>query len=93
MTLGMRVTDVDDAFALEIRRGIAEFHREIPEDADVLLSMTKNDVDRVLTGQTSFAASARDGSIQIQRGDADDVDRFFAYFETPDVNAIRLLAR
>jgi alkyl sulfatase BDS1-like metallo-beta-lactamase superfamily hydrolase len=93
MTLGMHITDVDGSYALEIRRGIAEFHREVPQKADVILSMEKSDVDRVLTGQTTFAAAAKDGSIALKRGNAADVARFFDYFEAPDVNAIRLLAR
>ena len=89
----MHITDVDGSYALEIRRGIAEFHREVPQKADVILSMEKSDVDRVLTGQTTFAAAVKDGSIALKRGNVADVARFFNYFETPDVNSIRLIAR
>ena len=93
MTLGMHITDLDSSFALEIRRGIAEFHREVPKGADVVLRLKQSDVSRALTRQTSFAAAAKDGSIEVQRGTVADVARFFDYFETPDVNAIRLVAR
>jgi len=93
MTLGMQISDTGEAYALEIRRGIAEFHREIPAGADVVLSLTKGDVDRVLTGQTTFPAAAKEGSITLARGTPKDVDRFFGYFEAPDINKIRLIAR
>ncbi len=48
---------------------------------------------RVLARQTTFAASAKDGTIRVKQGSAADVARFFDYFETPDPNAIRLIAR
>lgn len=93
MTLGMRLTDLGEAYALEIRRGIAEFHREVPADSDVIMQLTEDDVKRVLTLQTTFGAAAKDGSIQVEKGSAADVERFFGYFETPDASAIRLVAR
>jgi alkyl sulfatase BDS1-like metallo-beta-lactamase superfamily hydrolase len=93
MTLGIRITDLDEAYALEIRRGICEFHEKVPKGADVVIELTKADVIRVLTRQTTFAASAKDGTIEVKEGSAADVARFFDYFETPDPNAIRLIAR
>ena len=50
----MQLTDTGESYALDIRRGIAEFHRDATEGADVVLSVTKSDVDGVLTGQTTF---------------------------------------
>jgi alkyl sulfatase BDS1-like metallo-beta-lactamase superfamily hydrolase len=92
-TLGMRLTDSGQSYALEIRRGVVEFHEEVPEDAAVVIELTRAEVIGVLTRQTTFAAGARDGTIDVKKGSADDVARFFDYFETPDPNAIRLIAR
>ena len=93
MTLGFEITNLDEAYALEIRRGIVESHIGVPDDADLVLALTADDVINVLTGQTTFEAAVREGIIELKTGDVDDLERFMGYFETPDPSAIRLIAR
>ncbi len=93
MTLGFEITDLNEAYALEIRRGIVESHIGVPDDADLVLVLTKDDVTNVMTGQTTFEAAVREGSIELRTGDVDDLGRFMGYFETPNPSAIRLIAR
>lgn len=93
MTVGFEITDLKETHAIEIRRGIAQFHGKIPAHTDVVIELTKKDVIDVLTGQTTFAAAAKSGAIKVRQGKIDDVARFFGFFETANPNAIRLVAR
>jgi len=51
MTCGFRSPDVDESYALEIRRGIAQFHEYIPKDADVVLEMDRSVLIKILLGE------------------------------------------
>ncbi len=51
MTLGVRLPDVKEGLGLEIRRGVAQFHDSLPEDADVVLEMNRSVLERILLGQ------------------------------------------
>jgi alkyl sulfatase BDS1-like metallo-beta-lactamase superfamily hydrolase len=93
MTLGFEITDLGEAYALEIRRGIVEFHTRIPESADVVLRIDKATVIDVLTGQTTFVAAVEEGPAALERGSSADLARFLGYFEAPNPGAIRLIAR
>jgi len=51
MTFGIRLPDVNEGFGLEIRRGIAQFHDSLPENADVVLEMNRSVLEKILLGQ------------------------------------------
>jgi len=51
MTFGIRLPDIDESYALEIRRGVAQFHESIPEDADVVLEMNRSVLEKILLGE------------------------------------------
>ncbi len=93
MTLGFEIADLDQAYALEIRRGIVQFYSEVPKGANVVLRLNKDTVTKVLTGQTTFSAAVKDGAASLRRGNAADLARFLGYFEAPNPSAIRLVAR
>jgi hypothetical protein len=51
MTFGIRLPDVKEGFGLEIRRGVAQFHGSLPENADVVLEMNRSVLENILLGQ------------------------------------------
>jgi len=113
MTLGIRLPDVNEGYGLEIRRGVVQFHEELPKNTDVTLVADRAFLNRMLlgdvhmTGEMSNAiaegapaggvvmmAAIESGDIRIEGGTADDVKRFFSYFDPPvDVGAIGLTVR
>ena len=48
MTMGFRLPDVDEGFGLEIRRGVAQFHNSLPENADVVLEIDRSTLESLL---------------------------------------------
>ncbi len=113
MTLGISLPDVNEGYGLEIRRGVVQFHEELPKNTDVTLVADRAFLNRMLlgdvhmTGEMSNAiaegapaggvvmmAAIESGDIRIEGGTADDVKRFFSYFDPPvDVGAIGLTVR
>jgi len=51
MTFGIQLPDVDESFGLEIRRGVAQFHESIPENADIVLEMNRSVLEKLLLGE------------------------------------------
>ncbi len=51
MTFGFRLPDVNEGFGLEIRRGIAQFHDSLPDNADVVLEMNRSVLEKIILGQ------------------------------------------
>jgi len=50
MTLGVRLPDEKNAFGLEIRRGIVQFHEKLPAKTDVVLVADRAYLNRILVG-------------------------------------------
>ena len=92
-TLGFEIEDLGTKYALEIRRGIVQFHNYVPDSADIVLRLNEETVTRVLTRQTTFVAAVEDGSAQLDKGSTRALGEFLSYFETPDPGSIRLVAR
>ena len=93
MTMGIEIPDRGESYALEIRRGIVQFHSAVPDDADVVVVLNDDTITGVLTRQTTLIAAVEDGTAQLARGNSRDVARFMSFFETPNPGAIRLVAR
>jgi alkyl sulfatase BDS1-like metallo-beta-lactamase superfamily hydrolase len=51
MTFGIRLPDINEGFGLEIRRGVAQFHESLPDNADVVLEMNRSVLENILLGQ------------------------------------------
>lgn len=81
MALGFEFVDLEQSYGLEIRRGVCQFHRSMPENSDVILSLTKADYDRVLLGRASYKDLIDSGSVQL-RGGIEQLNRFIGYFES-----------
>lgn len=93
LTLGFELTDLNEAYALEIRKGIVEFHNDIPPTAEIVLELTERDVINDLTGQKSYLEAIGSGLISLKQGSTDDLKIFLDKFELPNPGAIRLVAR
>jgi alkyl sulfatase BDS1-like metallo-beta-lactamase superfamily hydrolase len=97
MTFGIRLPDVNESFGLEIRRGIAQFHDALPENADVVLEMNRSVLEAILVGeemdyqgidpphpntpQAKLIAAFESGDAKLTTGTPEDFKKFFSYFE------------
>ncbi len=108
MTFGIRLPDVKEAYGLEIRRGVAQFHEGRPEDVDVLLEITRSALESILLGEVEVAgktgghpytpqagleAKIISGEAKIVRGNPEDLTRFLGYFDPPSTKPIPLTVR
>ncbi|MYH35201.1 MAG: hypothetical protein F4160_00185, partial [Rhodospirillaceae bacterium] len=84
MTVAFETTDTDEACALQVRRGVCQFHADPPENADIGLRFSRAFLESTVTGGAGFAAGIADGDVAAT-GDTDGIDAFFALFETPSL--------
>jgi len=108
MTLGVRLPDIGEAYGLQIRRGVAQFHETLPDDVDVLLELDRSVLENILLGQVEVAgktgahpytpqagliASFESGDARLVRGTPEDFKKFFSYFDPLSREPISLTAR
>ena len=108
MTFGIRLPDIDEHYGLEIRRGVAQFHESLPESADVVLELNRSTLEKILLGQVEsvgidgvdpgtpqagLIASFESGDATLTRGTAEDLKKFFSYFDPPSSEPIPLTVR
>jgi len=82
LTIGFNFPDVDQHHAIEIRRGIAEFHDKYPDRVDASLSLDDNVLDDILMGSDDFQNGIKNGKIKVD-GELKTIDRFLACFDEP----------
>jgi alkyl sulfatase BDS1-like metallo-beta-lactamase superfamily hydrolase len=96
MTMGFRFPDEDKAFALEIRRGIVQFHNSIPEGADAVLAMDRVVLNSIILGEVDVGHDAEvqddiptdpmvklfeSGKAKMVEGELAELKRFLSYFD------------
>jgi alkyl sulfatase BDS1-like metallo-beta-lactamase superfamily hydrolase len=91
LTVGFEFTDTQDAYAIEIRNGVAQFHETMPAATDAKLSLTKQVFLRIGAGRLSLADAIANGELAAT-GDVALVEQFFASFE-PLAQEINLTVR
>ncbi len=94
LTLAFRFTDRDEAYALEVRRGIVEVHRTMPERPDAVLTLaatTLQGLGRQFASQLPEAL--RSGAIRLEKGTPDVLREFFGCFDPPPTELPRLTLR
>lgn len=89
MSLGFEFTDLKEGYALTIRRGVCEFAAELPEQPDLLLTLTKPAYDRIVLGTVTLQDAIGGGEIRL-RGDRRKLTRFIDYFEPPGASPVSL---
>jgi alkyl sulfatase BDS1-like metallo-beta-lactamase superfamily hydrolase len=80
LTMGFQIADMNEEYAMEIRKGVAQFHDRLPEEVDVMLSMNRRFLNENLLHVSDVRKGVESGDITI-RGKWADVERFFACFE------------
>lgn len=83
MTLGFSFPDVGEQWALEVRRGVAQLHKGIPEGTELRLSMDKSFMDTLLTGEGGLVKGALLGDVKAD-GNLLDIRRFLSCFDFTD---------
>ncbi|MDJ0929339.1 MAG: alkyl sulfatase dimerization domain-containing protein, partial [Gammaproteobacteria bacterium] len=90
--LGVQLTDSGENFGLVIDRGVCRFQLGVPADADLVLLLEREILDKIVTGETSFAAAVQSGTATLLGSQADYLD-FVGYFEDPWAGAPALTVR
>ena len=80
LTLGFNFPDINEQWALEVRRGVAELHRGIPEGTALQLTMDKTFMETLLTGESGLLKGVLLGDVQVQ-GNLLDIKIFLACFD------------
>ncbi len=108
MTLGVRLPDIGEAYGLQIRRGVAQFHETLPDDVDVLLELDRTVLENILLGQVEgvgidgvhpytpqagLIASFESGDARLIHGTPEDFNKFFSYFDSLSPEPIPLTIR
>lgn len=83
MTLGFEFPDVDERWALEIRRGVVQLHRGIPEGTELKLTMDKSFMETLLTGEGGLVKGALLGDVSVD-GSLLDIKAFLGCFDFSD---------
>ena len=108
LTFGVQLPDVKEAYAIEIRRGVAQFHEGLPAKVDILLEIDRSTLEGILLGEIDIAgktgshpytplvglfASIESGRARLVDGTADDFKQFLSYFDPPSKDRIPLTVR
>ncbi|MCY1550431.1 hypothetical protein D9M68_866860 [compost metagenome] len=91
MTLGFVFPDIDEQWALEVRRGVAELHKGIPEGTTLKLTFDKAYLDTVISGENRLLKGALLGDVKVD-GNLLDIKTFLGSFdfdETPIALTLR----
>ncbi|MBD9427300.1 MBL fold metallo-hydrolase [Pseudomonas sp. PDM15] len=80
MTLGFEFPDVGEQWALEVRRGVAQLHRGIPEGTVLKLTMDKSFMDTLLTGEGGLVKGMLLGDVKVD-GNLLDIKTFLGCFD------------
>jgi alkyl sulfatase BDS1-like metallo-beta-lactamase superfamily hydrolase len=98
MTMGFRFPDTDEAFGLEIRRGIVQVHERMPNSVDVVIEIDRTTLNSLLTSdldvagkigahpdspKAAIAALFEMGDVRLTIGTPEDLKLFLSYFESP----------
>lgn len=80
LTLGFEFPDIGEQWALEVRRGVAQLHRGIPQGTSLKLTMDKRFMETLLTGEGGLLKGALLGDVQVD-GSLLDIKTFLGCFD------------
>ena len=81
-TVAFEFGDSKETHALEIRRSVAQFHKDYEGEPKATVKLTKPVFLGLLVGKVDFVEGVKQGYIQID-GDAKAVPEFFSLFDKP----------
>jgi linear primary-alkylsulfatase len=91
-TLIFVVTDTGEEMALEIRRGVAEFHSHRPAAAELVVKAPKLVHLMMIMGLMPVAMAMQSGQVEIE-GDGGQIAAFYSFFEAPSPARLELTLR
>lgn len=80
LTMGFKISDTGEAYALEIRRGVVQFHPTYPEKTDADLMFTRETFETMIMGEMTFLEAMASDLVQME-GEQEIVESFFACFD------------
>ncbi|WP_271103215.1 alkyl/aryl-sulfatase [Pseudomonas tohonis] len=83
LTLGFVFPDIGEEWALEVRRGVAQLHRGIPEGTTLKLTFDKTYLDTVISGENGLLKGALLGDVKVD-GNLLDIKTFLGCFDFED---------
>jgi alkyl sulfatase BDS1-like metallo-beta-lactamase superfamily hydrolase len=93
-TLVFRITDRDDAYALELRRGVLQIHQGVPAFTDLQLALETATLYSMLRDfATQLSAALQNGAVVLEHGTQAQVSASFDCFDTPSRRMPVLAAR
>lgn len=92
MTLVFHITDKNEDYGLEIRRGVVQFYEKRPPQADLTVSMPDKVLREIVVGETTFKKGMDSGIIKLE-GKRLDLYRFFRCFDMAQKKPISLAVR
>jgi alkyl sulfatase BDS1-like metallo-beta-lactamase superfamily hydrolase len=94
MTLAFRMTDCNETYALELRRGVLQVHERTPVSIDVQLALETSTLYGMLRDMaTQLPNCIENGTVVLERGTAEQLRSFFACFDRPTRRMPALAAR
>jgi alkyl sulfatase BDS1-like metallo-beta-lactamase superfamily hydrolase len=83
MTVGFRFADIGEAYAVRLRRGVAEVEDRLPDKTDLTLTLDKATLNAIRSGRLALRDAIASGAIKLTDGPPAAAERFFGYFEPP----------
>ncbi|MFD0910876.1 alkyl sulfatase dimerization domain-containing protein [Ruegeria arenilitoris] len=80
VSIGFVINDRDEEHGFTIRNGVAVFDDEVPEDADVTLTLPSTVIYDFVLGRATLRDAIEDGTATVE-GDADAIFTFASYFD------------
>ncbi len=94
LTMGFQITDQGLNHALELRRGVCEFHEQAPAVVDVELSFERGFLSQLVSGKTNWIKGITEGEVKQSAGTLEAAKLFFSSFEPPHApHTIKLVSR
>ncbi|OAJ59825.1 hypothetical protein A6V36_26000 [Paraburkholderia ginsengiterrae] len=94
MTLTFRISDRDEAYGLELRRGVLRIHERQPETTDIQLALDAATLYSLLGDMANqLPANLANGSVTLERGTLVQLRAFFDCFDRPPQRMPALAAR
>jgi len=85
-TMSWIFPDVQKSYTLEVRRGVAEFREGVDDNADIKLTVNKDDWVEIILGEKSFPIALATGDVKLEGGikKLPELGKFFAQFDLPN---------
>ena len=79
------IKDTGDTCALEIRKGICQFHPNAPKSQDVSITLDRAFLTKIFLGQTTYKDGLAEGIVTLE-GNERDFQDFMSFFEEPTMD-------